>query len=662
VQRLWTALILALGLALTALAWTPSSYGVVLAQLGAPEAGLVWGEPRQVRSDEYAVWTPLVQATVRNGGARHNARSPYGEDLRNFNALPLRDWALPLKPAMWGFFGPLDPARAFAWSWALPMVAFLLGWERLFRRLGVDPTSAIAASGTLWMTGYVQTWWTTTGPVLAAWPWVLLAALAPWRPWVRVVAVGWTTAVCLLAHLYPPLILTLALVGGLLLLWADADRRRWLETLAGVAAGTALVAAYLWDVIPLMADTIYPGQRISSGGGVPLVQGLDLVLPGVSAWLGASRLADTNVCEATTAGSLVPLLVLLAADRTALQERWQEPLWRRKTVLALALLAGLLAWMLLPLPSWLGTPLGWHKVPPVRMVVPAGVVLLLLALRVPTRAPLPALVTAAWVWNLAHWSSFNPVQDARPLFDTPRTDALTALQVQADQDPRGWLVVPGFGGAVLNGLGFASISHAMAAPQTDWFAPWFPELGPGELRATFHRFGHVQLYGGDVPQVLRQDVVRVPLATFGPALKPLGVRLDPDLAGPLDAAGWIDRITLGDPVVITGWGQFDGTQDQVGLILKTSWPVRAARAEATLRPDVVRATGDTGLGASGFRLELDLNGDPTGPLCLVTDDPARGQHRVQQLGRSDPCAHLGRSQGRERNFPSHPRQRGRRGL
>ena len=131
VLRLWTPLIVLLGLALTALAWTPSSYGVVLRQLGAPEAGLIWGEPQEIRSDEYAVWTPLVQATTRNSGARHNATSPYGEDLRNFNALPLWDWALPLKPAMWGFYGPLDPARAFAWSWALPLVAFLLGWERL---------------------------------------------------------------------------------------------------------------------------------------------------------------------------------------------------------------------------------------------------------------------------------------------------------------------------------------------------------------------------------------------------------------------------------------------------------------------------------------------------------------------------------------------------
>ncbi len=640
--RLWTPLIVALGVALTALAWTPSSYGVVLRQLGAEGEGLVWGTPQVVRSDEYAVWTPLTQAAVRNDGARLNATSPYGEDLRNFNALPLWDLALPLKPAMWGYFAGLDPPRAFAGSWALTLVACLLGWERLFRRLGIPPVAAIAASGALWTTGYVQTWWTTTGPLLAAWPWVVLAALAPWPAAVRIPLVAWTTAVCGLAHLYPPLLLPMALVGAAALTLADADRRRWLDTAAGVALGAALVLAYLWEVVPIMADTVYPGQRVSSGGGVPVRQALDLLLPGLSAWLGQSLLPETNVCEATTAGTLLPLLALLATDRKALNERWADPRWRRHTQLLLGLLAACCAWMLLPLPSWLGLPLGWHKVPPVRMVVPAGILLLVLALRLPVRVPLAGLATAAWVWNLIHWGGFNPVQHAGPLFTVPQTPAVQALSAQQEADPRGWLVVPGFGGAVLNGLGYRSVTHAFAAPQTDWFAAHFPELGAGELRRVFHRFGHVQLAAVDAPEVVRQDVVRVPLDRFGPALKRLGVRLDPGFDTRLKAGGWIDRISPGDPVVVTGWGLLDGTQEDRGLLLRTDWPIRQARALAVLRPDVAQASGDPTLGASGFRLELDLSGDPVGPLCIVTEDPDRGRHVIQQVGRADPCRDLQR--------------------
>jgi hypothetical protein len=649
VLRLWTASILLLGLALTVLAWTPSSYGIVLSQLGAAESGLIWGEPQAIRSDEYAVWTPLIQASVHNDFRRHNDTSPYNEDLRNFNALPLWDWALPLKPSMWGFFTPMGPARAFAWSWALPLVAFLLGWERLFRRLGAGPIVAMAASGTLWTTGYVQTWWTTTGPLLAAWPWVLLAATAPWRPAIRLPIIAWTTATCLLAHLYPPLLISLAPVGAAVLFLTQADRQRLLIAAVGVALGTVLVLLYLGDVIPLMADTLYPGQRVSPGGSVPPRQLLDLVLPGLAAWRGESLLDGVNVCEAATLGTAAPLLILAALDRRACHRRWsQDPLWRRQITVLAVLSAIMLGWMVLPVPSWMGAVLGWHKVPPTRMVVAGGIVLVLLVLRLPTRVPKAGIWVLAWLWNLGHWADFNPVQSAEPLFARPETPILSTLQAQTDRDPRGWLVVPGFGGAVLNGQGFSAVSHVLIAPQVDWFSPYFPELSPGELRTLFQRFAHIQLYGGDEPELVRQDVVRVPLTVFGPALKPLGVHLDPDLSERFPEAGWIDQIIPGDPVVVTGWGLLDGTQDGRGLVIRSDWPIQRAHAQAMLRPDVAQASGDAGLGASGFRLELTLSGPAEGPLCIITEDPERGQNLVQQIGARELCADLRRQPKKHR--------------
>ena len=90
--------VLLLALGCVALAWTPSSYGALLDTLGASGEGLVVGEPREIRSDEWAVWTPYIQATVNNDFQRINETSIYREDLRNFNGLPLLDWALFFKP------------------------------------------------------------------------------------------------------------------------------------------------------------------------------------------------------------------------------------------------------------------------------------------------------------------------------------------------------------------------------------------------------------------------------------------------------------------------------------------------------------------------------------------------------------------------------------
>ena len=130
------------------LEWTPSSYGVFLQAMQAPDFGPILGTSRQIRSDEWSVNTPLVQAAVRNKFQRINETSFYREDLRNFVPLPLKDWSLIFKPQLWAFF-LLPPATAFSIYWALFMSAFLAGYYLLFRRLGMPGLLAIAACVTV---------------------------------------------------------------------------------------------------------------------------------------------------------------------------------------------------------------------------------------------------------------------------------------------------------------------------------------------------------------------------------------------------------------------------------------------------------------------------------------------------------------------------------
>ena len=86
---------------------TPSSYGLLLTQIGAPEEGPFLGGAQFIRSDEWSITTPFFQAAVRNGFRRFNQTSFYGEDLRGQSinlALPLKDWGLIFKPQLWPFF------------------------------------------------------------------------------------------------------------------------------------------------------------------------------------------------------------------------------------------------------------------------------------------------------------------------------------------------------------------------------------------------------------------------------------------------------------------------------------------------------------------------------------------------------------------------------
>ena len=107
---------------------TPSSYGLVLNMFGHAGEGLLWGHPRSIRSDEWAVWTPYFQSVVNNDFGRFNQLSMYGEDFRGFSALPIKDWGLLFKPLMWPFL-MFPPAYAFSMHHGLIILVFIIGWK-----------------------------------------------------------------------------------------------------------------------------------------------------------------------------------------------------------------------------------------------------------------------------------------------------------------------------------------------------------------------------------------------------------------------------------------------------------------------------------------------------------------------------------------------------
>jgi len=84
-------------------ALSPSSYGMALDAFGI-DYNTVFGLPRPIRSDEWAVWTPYTQMAVNNDFERYYQSGLYQIDLRNFNQIPLLDWSLVFKPLIWGYF------------------------------------------------------------------------------------------------------------------------------------------------------------------------------------------------------------------------------------------------------------------------------------------------------------------------------------------------------------------------------------------------------------------------------------------------------------------------------------------------------------------------------------------------------------------------------
>jgi putative flippase GtrA len=419
---------------------SPSSYGNAFQEMLGRKLGLLLGSPKGLRSDEWAIWTPYIQIAVNNGFSRINETSPYLEDLRNFNALPLLDWALVFKPQFLGFF-ILDPAWAFSLYHASIFAAFLIGWERLFRRLGFGRSTAIMGSLIAFFFPYTQLWWTTTGPLLAGFPWLILCFLWDGAAWKRIALMAWLSAAWMISHFYPPIIITLAFAGVVLLIAFEPRRlfspRRLGVGLIGITMGLLLVYLYLQEPISVMAETIYPGQRSLDGGTLPISTWLATVFPGLMTYGRPPLIDELNYLETVSAGSYLSLLCLILVDW---RETWRNPkpapspmavtTTKWKIVAIVAGLSIASVWLLLPIPAEIGGLLIWDKIHGARFVFFLGLLVLLINMIFIDRLRFKINATRAIVLSVVIvgiWLSVKIYHGVDLLFRFPETWAVVGL-------------------------------------------------------------------------------------------------------------------------------------------------------------------------------------------------------------------------------------------
>jgi putative flippase GtrA len=430
--------VLVAGVLYTVLCLSPSSYGLAFDEMLGRMPGLLLGSPKGLRSDEWAVWTPFIQIAVNNDFARINATSPYLEDLRNFNALPLLDWGLVFKPQFWGFF-VLDPAWAYSLYHASIMAAFLIGWERLFRRLGFQRSTAIMATLIAFFFPYTQLWWTTTGSLLAGFPWLLLCFLWETATWKRAAMMAWLGATWMISHLYPPIIISLAFAGMVCLIAFEPRRLvrpKFLGAgLIGSGVGVLLVYLYLAEPISIMARTVYPGERSFDGGGMPILLWLATIFPGLMSFGRETLLEKKNYLEGVSAGCYLTVLCLFFVDwRETWRARRSEHISGDETWWKLAVLGAGLSllslWLLLPIPAAVGSVLLWDKVLAARFVFALGVIVLLVNLIWLDRFKLkisPLRFVAATLLIVGMWVTVKIFHDVEVKFRYPEIWAILAM-------------------------------------------------------------------------------------------------------------------------------------------------------------------------------------------------------------------------------------------
>ncbi|MBA8841620.1 hypothetical protein [Ochrobactrum sp. RH2CCR150] len=182
--------------------------------------------------------------------------------------------------------------------------------------------------------------------------------------------------------------------------------------------------------------------------------------------------------------------------------------------------------------AWLASKIGFamtssvYEVTPLRAlkrswfdwiaIVPFGIigVLIMSKMRL-AKKPEVALFVGATISGLVTFGTFNPLQQAYPIFNLPNSDFLAKLRADAKTNPNGWAVVPGVYGATINGAGIPAINHVLLSPQQKFFKRFFSDLDDTAFNHAFNRYEHVVPKEGlSQPHVPQNDVVLVPLQRF----------------------------------------------------------------------------------------------------------------------------------------------------
>lgn len=420
---------------------------------GGPDSaeGLVLGEPRAIRSDEWLVRTPMavrqdsndLASTYETGVGEHSA-ALLGE-------LPKASWQTILAPQTI-YYQVLGLERAFSFEWLTWMAVLSVGVYALLyaltRRVGL---SVFASVMTLFAP--VTQWWTISASFTiigyaslgsAALIWAVRNANVYRRLGLSALS-GWLLA-CSINSFYLPWIVGVfvALIPVVLAtVIADTDglgspmvRGRRIAEVAVVAGviSLALLGALLvanGDAADAMVNTVYPGQRTSEqGGGIDATHALGAPFDWFASGSGALAPNGNNQSENSSGLALYLVVGLCAVAFADGRRRWRGRFTEMGPLIGAGIGAALLAgWLWLPIPPWMGFFVGLNRVPATRTLFPlsfAGVVVFTLMIAEMRRRgrwlSTPAIVTVTASFALVHsWAV------SRYTLDNARVDMRVAF-------------------------------------------------------------------------------------------------------------------------------------------------------------------------------------------------------------------------------------------
>jgi hypothetical protein len=360
IESVWDRIVLVGYLVLVLVGVTTSSVAVppLLDDPSAHAPGLIVGRPEAIRSDEFLRSTPWTIGILESGDDDFGSPLTYHDSSfvstrigGAFTTALYPDTRVAVLIGRW------LPTQAFAATWWLQVLLFLMLLPRWFRRLGVGPHVSLPIT-VMMLFSPVSVWWTWSPIGILTWALFTSVAAAvtvdelrsrgrpTWRGWLCAVAAG--LALARLGLSYQPWAIPL---GAAVLLPTLAalmvpPGRRWRvagAVLAVCVLGGIALAGFLHEhdgALSVIAQTAYPGARRFSGALSET--GMLLAAPHLWVLQRNPPLVATNLSEASSGFTVLAAAALVVLPAI----RWSrlDATARAATMVGAATFAVLASW------------------------------------------------------------------------------------------------------------------------------------------------------------------------------------------------------------------------------------------------------------------------------------------------------------------------------
>ncbi len=362
-------------------------------------SGTLLGIPQAIRSDDYASEIPLMLSQVS-----HKPPFPVINKNIGYGANQLAPFKLPVlhvlavfKPTTWGFF--LGANAGLAWMWWSMVLGFFYVFFLLFMLISRNRFFLSMMGSLLLLFSPLFQFWSMRGseiPIFMALV-VLSSAYLTFSADKKVilangVLLGWSCGCFMLNFIYPPYQVSLAYLLVFMLAGFIADRHSQLALrhaglvrLSSLAISLAIaifaVTVFYLDareVINIMAQTVYPGTRSSTGGNFEpwkllsndfLIHLYVFFKHGVHAPSLVNWADMDNICEYASFIFLFPVLIPVLIARCVIARKAADPL----SVMIGGYIILILVYMFLGFPEWLSKYSGFSRTPSYRELMGLGI-------------------------------------------------------------------------------------------------------------------------------------------------------------------------------------------------------------------------------------------------------------------------------------------------